>query len=236
MSDTEIVSVVLQSPRMHDYDVRMALRAHLTTEHSKDDSLVLDELGLCEGRVRVDVVLVNGELAGYEIKSETDTLDRWPRQCRRYSQVLDRAWLVTTERKLRRARVPRWWGIIRIDQGEAGVALSIVRAADVNPNPDPFAIAQLLWHSEALAILERRGHLRGVKSKRREFAWRRLVDVLSLDELRDEVRAALKIRRHHRAAPRPSRHAATSHGGAIVPGFPATDYPAPRHALGSLPG
>jgi hypothetical protein len=197
------VSVVLQSPRMHDYDVRIALRARLATDHCSDDSLILDELGLCEGRARVDVALVNGELTGYEIKSETDTLDRWPRQCRRYSQVLDRAWLVTTEHKLRRVRVPRWWGLMRIDQAKNGVALAIVRAANVNPKPDPFAIAQLLWHNEALAILERRGQLRGVKSKRRKFAWRRLVDVLTLEELRHEVRAALKTRSRVRAARRP---------------------------------
>ena len=188
---------------MHDSDVRVALRAHLAIDHWNDESLILDELGLCEGRVRVDVALVNGELAGYEIKSETDTLDRWPLQCRRYSQVLDRAWLITTERKLRRARVPRWWGLMRIDQAEAGVTLSIVRAANINPKPDAFAIAQLLWRNESLAILQRRGQLQGVRSKRREFAWRRLIDVLSLEELRQEVRAALKTRSLVRAAPRP---------------------------------
>jgi hypothetical protein len=56
------------------------------------------------------------------------------------------------------------------------------------------AIAQLLWHAEALEVLERRGMARGIRCKRREFAWQRLVETLALDELRSEVRAALRAR------------------------------------------
>ena len=46
------------------------------------DTIVLDELGLCHGDVRIDVASVNGELSGYEIKRHADTLARRPKQCR----------------------------------------------------------------------------------------------------------------------------------------------------------
>ena len=70
----------------------------------------------------------------------------------------------------------------------------MLREARRNPSPEPLAIAQLLWHAEALVVLERRGTARGVRSKRRAFAWERLVETLTLDELRAEVRAALRER------------------------------------------
>ena len=44
----------------------------------------VEELGVCRGRVRVDVAVVNGTLHGYEIKSDRDSLRlddalaRWP--------------------------------------------------------------------------------------------------------------------------------------------------------------
>jgi hypothetical protein len=49
---------------------------------------MLDEFGLEHGEVRVDVAVINGELHGYEIKSERDTLERLPRQVKAYSAVL----------------------------------------------------------------------------------------------------------------------------------------------------
>lgn len=177
-----------------DCDVRALLKRHLAAIHAPSPTLILDELGLCEGDVRVDVAAINGELAGFEIKSPADSLARWPKQRRVYSKVVDRAWLVATEKALIAADPPAWWGLIRVIETSDRLAIRVSREARLNPAPDALAIAQLLWHAEALGVLERRGLARGVRSKRRAFAWQRVVEALPLDEIRAEVRAALRAR------------------------------------------
>ncbi|MEO6065365.1 MAG: sce7726 family protein [Lysobacterales bacterium] len=177
-----------------DGDVRTLLKRHLAEFHSSSPTLILDELGLCEGDVRVDVAAINGELSGFEIKSPADSLARWPKQRRVYSKVLDRAWLVAPEESLQAAQPPAWWGMIRIVETANQLGIRVLRDAKPNPSPDALAIAQLLWHAEALGVLERRGLARGVRSKRRALAWQRIVEMLTLDEIRSEVRAALQAR------------------------------------------
>jgi hypothetical protein len=177
-----------------DREVRDLLKRHLAEAHCGDDTIVLDELGLCQGDVRIDVASVNGELAGYEIKSPADSLARWPKQCRIYSKVVDRAWLVATEKALESAQAPGWWGVIRIVQTPDQLGLRVIRPAQRNPKPDAYSIARLLWRDEAIQALEELGLARGVRSRRRAEAWRRLAESAPLDHVRAAVRAALKVR------------------------------------------
>ena len=170
------------------------LKQHLVATHLGAATVMLDELGLCQGDVRVDVAAVNGELTGFEIKSPADTLARWPKQRRIYSKVVDRAWLVATEKTLEAACAPGWWGLMRIVETHDHVGLRVVRDAVLNPSPDPYAIACLLWRDEAIAALAEFGLDRGVRTKQRRLIWERLADQLPLDDLRRAVRAALKVR------------------------------------------
>ena len=99
----------LTSRAARDGEVRNLLKRHLAaTLHGGQDTVILDEVGLCQGGVRVDVAAVNGEFSGFEIKSPADTLARWPNQRRGYSKVVDRAWLVATDQTLEQADAPRW--------------------------------------------------------------------------------------------------------------------------------
>lgn len=177
-----------------DRAVRTLLKHHLANAHPGTAMVFLDELGLCQGDVRVDVAAVNGELSGFEIKSPADTLARWPKQRRIYSKVVDRAWLVAPEKTLAAAQAPAWWGLMRIVETRDRLGLRVVREAGVNPSPDPFSIACLLWRDEAITALEEFGLDRGVRTKRRRLIWQRLADQLPLDDLRRAVRAALKVR------------------------------------------
>jgi hypothetical protein len=177
-----------------DHAVRELLKRHLVNAHSGVATIFLEELGLCQGDVRVDVAAVNGELSGFEIKSPADTLARWPKQRRIYSRVVDRAWLVAPEKTLEAAKAPAWWGLIRIVETQDRLGLRVLREAGVNPSPDPYSIACLLWRDEAIAALEEFDLDRGVRTKGRRLIWQRLADQLPLDDLRRAVRAALKVR------------------------------------------
>ena len=56
---------------MRDLEIRHALDAMLRGEHATEpNTLIRHELGLCAGNRRVDVAVINGELAGWGIESD----------------------------------------------------------------------------------------------------------------------------------------------------------------------
>jgi hypothetical protein len=183
---------------MRDQDLRSALVVQVLSTHLGDvNTLVRHELGICAGRRRVDVAVINGEISGWEIKSDEDTLTRLAGQVEAYGQVLDRATLVTTQRweECARRRIPEWWGITIVKETSTGKLIQECRRSEDNSGRvDPMSVAQLLWRQEALDELRERGQARGLSSKARHYVWERLAEVISLDELRGVIRARLKAR------------------------------------------
>jgi hypothetical protein len=181
-----------------DIDIRTALRDNLVAAFRADpDTLILEELGLRHGATRVDVVVVNGCLHGYEVKSDRDSLKRLPRQMKMYSEILDYVTLVVGQRHAAKAEptIPSWWGIQVADLDQDGkVCLQEVRQPLENPTPDKLAIAKLLWRDEAISFLEELGAVDGIRSKPRRVVYARLAEVVPLDALRLRVRHQLKSR------------------------------------------
>lgn len=178
-----------------DTDLRQALRARLKGEQP-EWALVLDELGLNHGDVRVDVAVLNGLLHGFELKSERDTLDRLPRQVSAYSAVLDFASLVVAPRHLNAGRtlVPEWWGLVEATTDLGGVQLREQRSPRRNPSVDALARAHLLWRDEALELLEQAGAARGWRGRPRALLYERLVTVLGRDVLCAKVLDVMRAR------------------------------------------
>ncbi len=190
---------------MRDSDIRTALRERLSKVHALEpDTLILDELGLCEGATRVDMAVVNGEICGYEIKSDRDTLLRLPSQAAIYERTLDRISIVVgwKYKDIVEATLPSYWGITTARQGPDGVLLQDVRPAELTPGREKFAVAQLLWREEAWAILVATGHSKGLSAKPRADLWNRLAEVFSIAELGVHVRTCLKARDGWRKVPR----------------------------------
>ena len=80
---------------IRDAEVRPALRTYLEQQESaRPDTILIEELGLCQGRARIDLATVSGVLHGYEIKSPRDRLSRLASQAATYCRVLDRVTLV----------------------------------------------------------------------------------------------------------------------------------------------
>src|SRR5438046_640221 len=99
---------------LSDADIRPWLTRVLRREHRHNPgTVILEELGLQRGQVRIDLAVVNGVLHGYEIKSERDSLRRLGRQLKVYSQVLDFATIVVAPRHLKKtlSDIPAWWGV-----------------------------------------------------------------------------------------------------------------------------
>ena len=100
---------------LRDSDIRPALR-RLVQELEVDtpECVVIEELGLNKGAVRVDVAVVNGIMHAYEIKSDADSLRRLTRQAEHYGKCFDRVSLVFGQKHLELARkaVPEWWELL----------------------------------------------------------------------------------------------------------------------------
>ncbi len=192
---------------VRDRDIRSCLLAQLRAEHQgEEDTLILDELGVLQGAARVDMAVINGALAAWEIKSERDTLRRFAGQADAYGKVFDYVTLVAAPAHVAKvkASLPRWWGVCVAVRNETGeVVIQQRRAPRRNTKTNSRALAELLWRDEALTILEARGLDAGLRSKPRRAMWSALAEQLSATDLAAEVRAALKARRSWRAAPPP---------------------------------
>lgn len=193
---------------MRDRDVRSELHQWLAETHKGEtDTRILDELGLRHGIRRVDVAVVNGSLHGYEIKSDSDTVDRLRGQVEAYASVLDYATLVVGKKLVTKAkkRIPKWWGLKVAVEVEAGRTVLIDdRQPSKNPNIDPIALAELLWRPEAVEILLSLGAPPRLVRSPRAILYSEIAAMLELNELRDVVRSRLKMRTGWRDRTQPS--------------------------------
>ena len=181
----------------NDADIRAALRKKLTSTYGdQPDTVVLDELGVCRGEVRVDVAVVNGKIHGYEIKSDRDNLRRLAGQVELYGKVLDQATLVAGEKHLDTAAtmLPEWWGLVLVKSASSGPCFETVRRARMNPARDARALVEFLWLEDSIALLEQHGLDRGVRTKPRRVIWDRICESLDIELIASAVRAKLKSR------------------------------------------
>src|SRR5258708_8210067 len=180
---------------MRDIDIRRALRKTILLHENEPDTLIVEELGLCQGIARVDMAVGNGSVHGYEIKSERDTLTRLPAQTDVYNRALDFVTIVAAQIHADKISsiIPTWWGIWIAVQESDGVKFQKKREPRENPSIDPFALAQLLWREEALQALAERDLATGMRGKTRDKLWRRLAD-LEVEVLGNIVRQRLKQR------------------------------------------
>lgn len=187
----------------NDLLIRQALIKELEQELVIDPSTkIVSEVEICMGYSRVDVLLVNGVLHGFEIKSDRDSLDRLTHQAGLYEQVFEKITLICGTRHQTKAleEIAPWWGIWLAHEDSGQIHFEKYRQATNNPLIDPYSLVQLLWREEALSELTRRGLDRGIRSKPRNMIWERLVESLPLNELTETVRECIKGRQDWRIA------------------------------------
>jgi hypothetical protein len=183
---------------MKDIHIRAALKRKLAAFYQGDsETLVVEEMGLRDGAARIDVAVISESLHGFELKSDSDRLDRLPRQCVAYGAIFDRMTLVVGPRLHNEAMklIPSWWGVELAERTSAGqITFQTLRTAEENQSVDSLSIAKLLWREEALALLIELGHAKGVLSKPRARIHARLAEVSDLTFLRYRVRDRLRNR------------------------------------------
>jgi hypothetical protein len=180
---------------LSDVVIRSALVSELQSHYADLDTHVVHEMPLFSGFVRVDVAVVNGELSGFEIKSDCDTLARLDRQVRAYRKVFDRLTVVTTDRHAKhvQARVPEWCGIAIANRNQQRIVFSRLQSASDNPEWDIVAVLNLLWQTELRKLGGRFG-IRGTGVLGKDVIVRTLVGSAPDRDLRDAAIDALKRR------------------------------------------
>ncbi len=182
---------------MKDPEIRIYLKDELTKglKHIPD-SFLLEEFGLCQHTVRIDLAVLNGHLHGYEIKSEADDLSRLSLQEQIYSKIFDQVTIVLGQKHLKLVigKIPHWWGIWEAISYDGTVKFRTIREAGINPAIDPTSLVQLLWRDEAIDILRNLSVESGFISKPRRAIWDKLVEILPPHSLRSLVHQHLKNR------------------------------------------
>lgn len=108
---------------------------------------------MCNGNAIADVVAVYKTMHCYEIKGETDSINRIVRQSQFYDLAFPLISLVTTANHLRSAEIiaPKHWGIVLANPSRcSSVVLRHVRGASRNPSYRPEIALLSLWRSELI--------------------------------------------------------------------------------------
>jgi hypothetical protein len=175
-----------------DAEIRRALVEQLQLDDPS--AAIFHELPLARGVGRADVAAINGVLAGYEIKSERDSLRRIISQRNHYDSVFDYVVIVVARPHLQkvRATIPKQWGIRVADYCDGRTVIRHVRHPKRNRLYDASVRARLLWKRECVTALANNGVR--VKSSGPILRMWEQVAALPATCLAREVREALKRR------------------------------------------
>lgn len=179
---------------LRDADIRQPLHAWLEEQYADEsDTRILHEVPIPRPSARIDIAVVNGELSGFEIKSDLDCLRRLPRQIRSFSTVFDRMVVVTTPRQLQAVRnsVPEWWGIY-LAQNDGTFRLN--RKGRTNRIPSCENLLYLLTKEELLDVQDACGEIYCRKTAKRVDIIGALLSNISSLAIRSVVRNVLKKR------------------------------------------
>lgn len=173
--------------------IRQKLREWLSaTKQHSDEDVFIEELCILEKKNRADLVHANGRLCGFEIKSEADTLKRWPEQREAYKKVFDEVWLCCHRKHALRASsdADPDVGIIIVDDYGS---IAVLHPAKKNKNLGPMELSALLWREE-LNNLCLENSIPVIRSEKIKEARQRVSASLPLDVIQKKVLSVLKAR------------------------------------------
>ncbi len=174
---------------LYDRDIREPLFDFLEECYGK--IRILEEKQM--GQSRADLVMViPGAVVGLEIKSDADTYARLARQVKDYDQYFDYNYVVVGSSHAWHIeeRVPKWWGIITVEETGSEVDFYVLRTVRTNPKLDWKKKLSLLWRSELTNILETNG-LPGYRDRSKQFVISRISECVPAELLAEQISGEL---------------------------------------------
>ncbi|MBP3505974.1 MAG: sce7726 family protein [Lachnospiraceae bacterium] len=185
---------------MKDIDIREPLIKKLIAQNAGHEYRIIPELAVCDGMSRVDVAVANGNLYGYEIKSDADTLDRLESQIMYYNKTFDKVFIVVGSKfeDVIADHVPDWWGIYtaRYDK-QNNVILKEKKRGRKNREVCAASLLELLWRDEIEKLLRNHG-FKALSGKNRRILRKIAEENIPLSVIRDYTRETLKARKEWR--------------------------------------
>ncbi len=190
--------------KIYDKDIRNLLLNEIVRKKefiSDPSCIVIHEMDVCCGCARIDIAVINGQIHGYEIKSERDNLERLPFQIGLYNKIFDTVTLVVSEKYCNKTTkiIPEWWGLYCITKNKTRASLEVVRSPSKNLQVETINLVQLLWKEEICELLTVYGLSKGIKSKTRYELGKIAVKNIKGTEIASFVREKLKNRKSWKA-------------------------------------
>lgn len=170
---------------LYDKDIREQLFEFLEERYEK--VRIIEEKQI--GRSRADVMMVLPEcVIGIEIKSDADTYTRLARQTKDYDRYFDGNYVVAgASHGLHvEEHVPRWWGIITVEETENGADFYILREAGRSPYTETGDKLSLLWRPE-LAHIQELNKMPRYREKSKRFVIEKLLSGVPEARLRAQI-------------------------------------------------
>lgn len=185
---------------MKDVDIRKSLVKKLIQQNEGHDYKIIHEMTVCDGMSRVDVAVANGNLYGYEIKSDVDSLERLPSQVYYYNQTFDKVFIVVGEKYKNciDEYIPDWWGIYTATYDKnSNIILKEKKKGKKNKSVRAESLLELLWKEEIIELLKQHG-IKALSGKNRRILRKIAAERISIAEIRNFTRETLKNRREWR--------------------------------------
>lgn len=178
---------------MKPENIREKLRGWVEARGAhREGDVFIDELCIIDKTNRADFVHANGRLCGFEIKSQSDTLKRWPNQRAAYRLVFDEVWICCHRKHASK--------ILLDDEDDSGIiivddfgSLAVLRPAKKNRRLDRFHLTGLLWRVELDRLCIKHG-LPVIRTEKIKETRQRVADSLPLETIRQEALFVLKAR------------------------------------------
>ena len=149
------------------------------------------------GLSRTDALgVIDGQLIGFEIKSDHDTYARLQRQTAGYDELCDVKYLVIgrSHRKHADQHIPKHWGIICVYEentcGNKKIVVEIDQIPGVNPNVKLARQLDLLWRPE-LALLQEWNGMPKYKWQSKAFVREKILERIPEETLKHQITGLL---------------------------------------------
>lgn len=170
---------------LHDKDIREPLFDFLEATFGK--IRIIEEIGI--GRSRADAVMITPkDLYGIEIKSDADTYVRLETQIKDYDKYFDYNYVVvgSTHGLSISDHVPKYWGIITVEEDGGEFDFYILKEPEVNPKVKWKRKIELLWRPE-LAQIQEWNRMPKYRSESKAFVAGKIIERLEAGKISEET-------------------------------------------------
>lgn len=176
----------------HEKRAKAVLIEHLLSRNAfADDAVLINELALDNFSRRADLVVVNGSIEMFEIKSEADTLTRLPGQVETFLRYCDKLHVVSASRHIEEilTSTPEDVAVWELDYQKG---IKVIRRGKKTPLTDKGDLLKMISAKELRRFLSKRG-IKAASSLRKHLDLAAEAHI-PLNELRAGVLRALKVR------------------------------------------